>query len=266
MHSLEQFKEMVDDQLDHLLPKISALYPSLSEGARYTLLAPSKRIRPILTLASAEMLQTGAYKEALLPACAIEIVHTYSLIHDDLPCMDDAVCRRGQPALHTICSEGHAVLVGDYLLTYAFEVLASASRLSSVQKIALVGALAKSAGGEGMIGGQIMDIEKSSSIEEMHQRKTAALFQSSLEFGGIVADAPPPVLRTLKTYGMQLGLLFQLVDDILDKDHSLGEEKAIESMHALYQQTLKTLNDLPGDSTLLHQITSLVMEQTTAVG
>ena len=133
MHSLEQFKGMVDRELDHLVPKVSSLFPSLYEAVRYMLLAPCKRIRPLLTLASAEMLQEGAYQNALLPSCALEMVHTYSLIHDDLPCIDDDLFRRGRPTLHEVYNEGHAVLVGDYLLTYAFAVLASASSLSAQQ-------------------------------------------------------------------------------------------------------------------------------------
>lgn len=204
------------------------------------------------------MLEQGASERALLPACALEMVHTYSLIHDDLPCMDDDDYRRGRPTLHRVYSEGHAVLVGDYLLTYAFEVIATAHSLAAEQKIALIQKLSEAAGGEGMIGGQIMDIEKSQHIEQMHARKTAALFCAAVEFGGIVTHKDPPMLSLLRIFGMQFGQLFQMVDDLLDGDHPLGEIQAQKAAHTLYESSLKTLDSLPGDTASLKKLTALV--------
>lgn len=261
MISVQEFKDMIEDELSRLIPDNSPLFPSLYDGGRYVLLAPCKRIRPLLTLASAQALQNRNVSHALHPACALEMVHTYSLIHDDLPCMDDDTTRRGQPTLHCVYNEGHATLVGDYLLTYAFEILASAPHLSAEQKMALVTTLAVAAGGEGMVGGQVMDLENTSSILEMHRRKTATLFQAALEFGGIVTNCSQTASKILKTFGTQFGKLFQLVDDILDKDCRLEEGKLLEAADTLYRQSLQTLKALPGDSSILSYLATLVVGQ-----
>ncbi len=253
--------ELIDDALKELIPAGSPYHKSLFEGAGYALLAPGKRIRPLLVLQTAEMLEKGSCERALRPACALEMVHCYSLIHDDLPCMDDDDFRRGRPTLHKAYTEAHAVLVGDYLLTSAFEVLADAPGLSAEQKIALVQALSQNAGGNGMIGGQVMDIEGSDEVAELHRKKTAALFQCALEFGGIVTHATPEVQQKLSQFGKQFGELFQLVDDILDQDHPLGEEKAKEAALSLEKSALNTLEELPGDTTSLRNLVHLVSEQ-----
>lgn len=161
MIALELHKKKINDTLDALISLKSPFSPSLYEGGRYALLAPGKRIRPLLTLCAVEMLDETCVEAALIPASALEMVHTYSLIHDDLPCMDDDDFRRGLPTLHRVYTEAHAVLMGDYLLTYAFEILSTAPSLTPLQQVALVKSLALASGGEGMIGGQIMDIEHS---------------------------------------------------------------------------------------------------------
>jgi len=257
--------EFIEKELEKLIPETKDPFASLYEGARYSLLAPGKRMRPLLTLYTAEMLESGSKQRALRPACALEMVHCYSLIHDDLPCMDNDDFRRGRPTLHKAYNEGHAVLVGDYLLTYAFEVLANAPALSPEQKIALIQTLTQTAGSGGMIGGQVMDIEGNRDIEQLHQRKTAALFQCALAFGGIVTNASPATQDKLATFGKQFGELFQMVDDILDGDHPLGEEKAWEAMHSLEARALKTLEELPSDSTSLRELTLFVTQQLTTV-
>lgn len=246
--------DLIDQELARLVPETSPHYASLLEGARYSLLAPGKRIRPLLTLYTAEMLEPGSTQKALVPGCALEMVHCYSLIHDDLPCMDDDDERRGRPTLHKVYNEGHAVLVGDYLLTHAFAVLAEAPHLDAEQRLALVQTLAHTAGGEGMIGGQIMDIEKSSEIALMHQRKTAALFQCALLFGGIVAKASEETTKKLSSFGALFGELFQVVDDILDDDHPLGQAQAYETGARLEKEALDMLHTLPGDTTSLESI------------
>lgn len=256
---LTRYKHCIDQELEQLIPKSSPFFPTLYEGGRYALLAPGKRIRPILTLLTAEMLKEESTQKALRPACALEMIHTYSLIHDDLPCMDDDDFRRGNPTLHRVYNEGHAVLVGDYLLTHAFEVISSAPELSSDQKIALIQTLSKAAGGEGMIGGQVMDLESSHEIEQMHTFKTAALFRCAVEFGGIVANVSDSLMQKLRLFGNQFGQLFQLLDDIHDHDHPLGEEKAKEAAETLHQQMLKTLNILPGNTGSLHQLIHAIL-------
>ena len=261
MSSLEHHKKRIDETLTSLIPEYSPFFASLYEGGRYALLAPGKRIRPLLTLCTAELLCQHSLESAYIPACALEMVHTYSLIHDDLPCMDNDDMRRGRPTLHRVYTEGHAVLMGDYLLTYAFEALAKAPVLTAEQKIALTLTLATAAGGEGMIGGQVMDIEQSPQIDQTHARKTAALFRAAVEFGGIVAQASSEVMALLHTFGTQFGKLFQMVDDLLDDDHPLGKDSAQSAAEAHFKDSLLTLDRLPGDSSSLKQLTEVVFSQ-----
>lgn len=258
---LETYKQRIDAYLNHVIPNSSSYYNSLYSGGRHALLAPGKRIRPLLALCAAELIQEDCIDAALVPACALELVHTYSLIHDDLPCMDDDDFRRGLPTLHRIYSEGHAVLMGDYLLTHAFEMLTTAPLLSAEQKVALVKTLAQAAGGEGMIGGQIMDIEASPYTQHMHHLKTAALFRASLTFGGIVAHASDNTMSLLQLFGIQFGELFQMVDDILDGDHPEGQKKAKAAAQLLLEHALSTLEQMPGNSTCLKELTQLVFQQ-----
>ena len=252
---INAYKQQIDAQLALLAERSSPHFQSLYEGAKHALLAPGKRIRPLLTLCTAEMLKPGALTAALIPACALEMVHTYSLIHDDLPCMDNDDFRRGLPTLHKLYTEGHAVLTGDYLLTFAFETLAQAPLLTAEQKLSLIQNLAIRAAAQGMIGGQVMDIEGSPEVEWMHALKTAALFRAALAFGGTVASASASTLATLDTFAIHFGKLFQVVDDLLDNDHPFGPEKAEETAQVLYQSTLETLKSLPGDSTSLRFLT-----------
>lgn len=211
-----------------LVPLQSSSSSLLFNAASYSVLNPGKRIRPLLTLTAVSSLGGGEEK-TLYPACALEILHTYSLIHDDLPCMDDDDLRRGRPTLHKVYPEGQAVLTGDLLLTLAFEVISSSPNITSDQALALIRVLAKKSGGLGMILGQSLDLlgeEKTLSWDELsflHQRKTADLISASLEFAAILADKPSfqPILEQI---GQEIGLSFQIIDDILDIE---GEEKLI---------------------------------------
>jgi geranylgeranyl diphosphate synthase type II len=192
---------------------------TIFEAARYTLLSHGKRIRPLLTLATAAVFGVDPLL-ALDPACAIEMIHTYSLIHDDLPCMDNDDLRRGKPTLHKIYGEPMALLAGDYLLTYAFEVIANAQTLGREQRLQIIKTLAMRAGAPGMISGQAIDIEsKGKEIDEetlllMHEGKTSSLLTACLECGSLVAGYPPTPL--LQSIGKDLGLIYQLQDDLLD--------------------------------------------------
>jgi geranylgeranyl diphosphate synthase, type II len=247
----KNLKAWVEEELDTLLPKSSE---KLIEAARYSLFAPAKRIRPLFTLLTAQLCDPRALPDAIRPACALEIVHTSSLIHDDLPCMDDDDFRRGQPSLHRVYNEGHAVLVGDYLLALAFEVLATAPSLKSESKLALIQILSQALGAEGMVGGQVFDLDGDIETEKVNLLKTASLFQAAFQFGGVVANASPESLHRLKNIGTHIGLLFQAVDDIKD-----GESKAHPHFLKHYSAAMEELSFFEGKkSSIQMQINSII--------
>ena len=195
--------------------------PRLVDAMRYSLMGGGKRLRPVLTLLAAEA--CGGSSDAAMPAaCALEMVHTYSLIHDDLPSMDDDDLRRGRPTCHKAFDEATAVLAGDGLLTLAFEVVARHVRPVEAA-LACTRVLAEAAGPVGMVGGQMADLLAEGqpnatleALEAIHRRKTGALLRASLKMGGIVAGADDAALRALDGYGHAVGLAFQIVDDLLD--------------------------------------------------
>jgi geranylgeranyl diphosphate synthase type II len=213
--------QLIERKLNELIPETKAPYNQLFCAARYALLGNGKRLRPILTLATTDTLG-GPLEAALAPACAIEMIHTYSMIHDDLPCMDNDDFRRGKPSLHRAFPEGTAVLVGDYLLTYAFEVISDAPLISNDQKIQLINVIAKSAGCDGMIGGQLMDIDAEKrqidfkTLQQIHHQKTGALLAASIAFGAILSNATERECEILHQFGESIGLVFQIIDDVLD--------------------------------------------------
>jgi geranylgeranyl diphosphate synthase type II len=193
----------------------------LRQAVRYSLLAGGKRIRPILALAAGEA--CGAPARRVLPfACALEMIHTYSLVHDDLPAMDDDDLRRGRPSSHKVWGEGLAILVGDALLTEAFRVMAGARGLPPTRVLAAVAEVASAAGEAGMVGGQALDLAAEGRgaslrrVQDIHRRKTGALLRSAVRVGALVAGADAPTLRRLSAYGEHLGLAFQIADDVLD--------------------------------------------------
>ena len=193
----------------------------LRQAIRYSLLAGGKRIRPILTLAVGEV--CGASPRLLMPfACALEMVHTYSLVHDDLPAMDDDDLRRGRPTSHRVYGEGLAILVGDALLTEAFGLVAHARGVPPPRIVRALAELADAAGEAGMVGGQALDLAASghrlplAQVRNIHRRKTGALLRAAVRVGAIAAGAKPALLSRLTTYGEPLGLAFQIVDDIED--------------------------------------------------
>lgn len=212
---------LIENELDRLIPKRHGPCKELFDAARHSLLGGGKRLRPILALAIVDMLN-GDLQQALTSACTLEIVHTYSLIHDDLPCMDDDDFRRGKPTVHKMYSEGHAVLTGDYLLTYAFEILATLPHVSAEKKVKLITTLSQHIGSEGMIGGQVMDIANTGktinldTLKLIHRNKTGALITASVEFGAILANANPIEMEHIRNFGEHIGLAFQIIDDVLD--------------------------------------------------
>ena len=213
--------KLVDRALDRHLPGESTQPPTIHKAMRYSLFAGGKRLRPVLTLAAAEACG-GTVADALPSACAVECIHTYSLIHDDLPCMDDDDLRRGRPTSHKVFGEGIAVLAGDALLTVAFEILAKAKPASRYSIAAQVADLAVAAGSRWLVGGQVADLEGEGknlggdALKYIHRCKTAALLTASIRLGAMSANATPAQLKALTTFGQSVGLAFQIIDDILD--------------------------------------------------
>jgi geranylgeranyl diphosphate synthase type II len=206
----DSLSRALESALDRLLPK-RGVPARLQQALRYTLFNAGKRIRPALTLQVCRDLG-GDIRQALPSACAVEFIHTYSLIHDDLPAMDDDDVRRGKPSSHKKFDEATAILAGDALLTAAFEAIGRTPDKSLIGPMVL--SLAEGAGAAGMVGGQQIDLSPRANVHEIHAKKTAALFQASTHLGALAARSPKAA--NLAGYGLHLGLAFQAVDDILD--------------------------------------------------
>lgn len=224
---MEERKTLVDGALDRMLSSASIPPPRLREAMRYSVFAGGKRLRPVLCIAAAEAL--GADPSPFLPAaCSLELVHTYSLIHDDLPAMDDDDLRRGRPTSHRVFGEALAILAGDALLTLAFEIIARMDSVRPAARTALVERLAAGSGAAGMVGGQVLDLAaegrevSAEELEEIHARKTAALIETAVSFAAVLAGADEAREGALRAYGRALGMAFQVTDDILD---ATGDEK-----------------------------------------
>ena len=221
---LQERIQLAETALDRYLPKNDTLPTSLHTSMRYSVFAGGKRIRPILMMAACE--SVGGQPQQVLPAaCAIEMIHSYSLIHDDLPAMDDDDFRRGQPTNHKVYGEATAILAGDGLLTEAFILLSSPDvwqDVSAEDRQEVTHLLARSAGSRGMVGGQVVDMESEGSpidlptLEYIHTHKTGALILASIEIGAIIGGADEKQRRALCRYGEAAGLAFQVADDILD--------------------------------------------------
>jgi len=221
---LHEKRAMVDDALRGIFPDPEGPAADIIRAMQYSLFAGGKRLRPILCMAGAEAVG-GEGKDVLPVACAIELIHTYSLIHDDLPVMDDDDMRRGQPTSHKVFGEAMALLAGDGLLTKAFHVMTQADFQNRVRPGALltvIGLIAKAAGYEGMVGGQVVDIQSEGKkvdphiLEFIHTHKTAALITASVASGAILAGGEEHQVNALTSYGQNIGLAFQVSDDILD--------------------------------------------------
>ncbi|MEI6352087.1 MAG: polyprenyl synthetase family protein [Verrucomicrobiota bacterium] len=245
---LTEQSALVDKALDQFLPKAATKPATIHKAMRYSLFAGGKRLRPILCLAAAEA-SGGETGPALPLACAVECIHTYSLIHDDLPSMDNDDFRRGRPTSHKVFGEGIAVLAGDALLTIAFEIVAAAQGWPRYPMAVLVKELANAAGSRQLIAGQVADIEgegKKATVRDLrfiHEAKTAALLTASIRLGGMSANVTPVKLEALTEFGMNLGLAFQVIDDILDvtqTSEKLGKSagKDVAAQKATYPSIL----------------------------
>ena len=230
----------VDAAMDAFLPKAKERPATIHAAMRYSIFAGGKRLRPVLCLAAAEACG-GEIPNALAAACAVELMHTYSLVHDDLPAMDDDDLRRGRPTCHKVYGEGMAVLCGDALLTESFAVLARTTPTKRYGTRDYIAELADTGGSRNLIGGQVMDLEGEGQkltkrdLVRIHEAKTAALLTTSLRLGAMTANATPAKLQALTLFGHALGLAFQVIDDILDVTQSTemlgktaGKDQAVE--------------------------------------
>ncbi len=218
---LDSRQKLVDKALDRFLPSGTTKPKTIHKAMRYSIFAGGKRLRPILCLAAAEACG-GRSEEALPLACGVECIHTYSLIHDDLPCMDDDDFRRGRPTSHKVFGEAIAVLAGDALLTFAFELAAQAPGWPRYGLRQVVQELAIAAGSRHLIAGQVLDLENEGRktslpmLRFIHESKTASLLQASIRLGAMSANATLRQLNHLSDFGRALGIAFQVIDDILD--------------------------------------------------
>ncbi|HSD11123.1 MAG TPA: farnesyl diphosphate synthase [Candidatus Binatia bacterium] len=291
--TIEEYLRLRASEVDRALGELvrerrGRVEPRLLEAMEYSLTSPGKRIRPILLLAAAEAL--GADPHPLLPfACAAEMVHAYSLIHDDLPAMDDDDLRRGRPTNHKVFGEAVAILAGDALLTEAFAVLSADGGLSAERRVAAIRELAVAAGAEGMVGGQTADILAEgakadlSRVESIHRRKTGALLRACVRIGGVLAGADALSLASLSAYGEAIGLAFQIADDLLDElgdtqatgkaaardrergkstyPAALGVECARQSLRELLDQGLAALGEFGSSAEPLRGIARRIVER-----
>ncbi len=256
MNSVQEYlaekKAWIDKELDQRLPPAAERPAALHEAMRYSVLAGGKRIRPILCMAAAEAVG-GSAKDALLPALALEVLHTYTLIHDDLPAMDNDALRRGIPTCHVKFGEAQAILAGDALLTLAFEWTAECQAPKPYLPNQISLELAAAAGSRGVIGGQVEDLAAegrapdADTVDYIHLHKTAELIRAALRIGAISAGAKPAELDALTIYGCNVGLVFQITDDILNATSSaevLG--KAAGSDSARGKMTYPALYGIEG--------------------
>jgi len=292
---LTERSQLVDQTLRELLPPVTAEPPLIHEAMHYSVFAGGKRLRPILCMASAEALGQDIAK--VLPvAGALELIHTYSLIHDDLPAMDNDDYRRGKPTNHKCFGEGIAILAGDALLTVAFEVL-SGYALRETEKnpaegarlLLMINEIAAAAGSMGMIGGQVVDLLSEGKtisgdvLKYIHEKKTGALFRASVRAGAHLAGASQGQLAALTAYSENFGLAFQLTDDILDitgNSAKMGKETGsdlrnqkatypalygLEKARSMAAQAIETaknsLKGLPGDTEPLEELVSYLQER-----
>jgi geranylgeranyl diphosphate synthase type II len=276
---LTERKALVEKELFACLPVAGTRPAELSEAMRHAVLSGGKRLRPILCLAAAEA-AGGKSEDAIHAACAVELLHTYTLVHDDLPCMDNDTLRRGQPTVWAKYGEAMAVLVGDALQTLAFETLARTTA-SPTSVARLVSELAKAAGASGVIAGQVEDIQFAGSpsrdiINYVFQHKTADLFRAAVRLGGIAGGASEKNLEHLSLYGNSLGIAFQVIDDLLDAQQASADDKPeLTCLAVMSEQEARSyaqmttvaacaaLTSLPGDTkplaALANELLSRVM-------
>jgi geranylgeranyl diphosphate synthase type II len=226
---LNEIRRQVDEELERLLPGAQEYPPSIHQAMRHSVFAGGKRLRPILCLESGRLFQ-GEEKSLVHLGCALELIHTYSLIHDDLPALDNDDLRRGKPTCHRVYGEATAILAGDALLTLAFEVLSAPGLLPEGRSPRIIHELAHAIGTRGgMVGGQVVDLEAAgrqtdaATLQYIHSAKTGAFIRAAVRCGALGANAPEEDLARLTVYGAKIGLAFQIADDLLDVTGSKEE-------------------------------------------
>lgn len=303
MSSYTQFLVSAQNRVNHALAQhLSAQYSPYAEAEEpalsrlklacfYSVNNGGKRLRPALMYATAQTLNATCSKEDLdTIAVAMECIHSYSLVHDDLPAMDDDALRRGKPTCHIVYDEATAILVGDGLQSFAFELLCSTATLTTTTQVQLVKTLAQAAGTMGMVGGQMIDIDaenttiSAAQLEQMHSLKTGALIRASVMMGAITAQADQKTLIALDNFAKAIGLAFQVQDDILDIESDtqtlgkqqgadqrlnkptypalLGLEQAKQKAHDLIQYAHQSLDGIPHDCSLLHELADFIVTRT----
>jgi geranylgeranyl diphosphate synthase type II len=286
---LNDRRRLVENALDMHLPDAETRPAKLHEAMRYSLFAGGKRIRPILCIAAAEACG-GTAEDVIMPAIALEALHTFTLVHDDLPAMDDDALRRGKPSTHIAYGEANAILTGDALIAQAFEWLGGCTAPPPHLPTQFVLELAEAAGSRGVIGGQVEDIAaedlppSADLLDFIHLHKTAALIRAAVRMGAIGAGASAQVLDALSLYGCNIGIAFQIADDILDATASTetigkpagsdaeknkltyvalyGIEESRRRAATLLDEALQALQQVPGDREPLEAIARLVVERT----
>lgn len=285
---LKDYKEIVEKRIDELFPSCDVKYNKVIEAVRYSLQAGGKRIRPVIMMEFCRLCG-GNHRDALDFAVALEMIHTYSLIHDDLPCMDNDDMRRGKPSCHKAFGEDIALLAGDTLLTEAFFICANAP-ISSDKVLKAISFLSSNAGVHGMIGGQVLDLSfegnkpDAMDLQDMYMRKTAALLIAAASIGCIAAGKDDEeTLKSAAKYGYNLGLAFQIIDDILDvtaNEKVLGKpvgsddknnkttfvslyglDKAFAIAAELSNMALDALDEIGGDTEALYEITNYLLDR-----
>ena len=265
---LKQRCQLVDQALERFLPEASELPASLHGAMRYSVFAGGKRVRPVLMLAACETVG-GALEEALPAACAMEMIHTYSLIHDDLPAMDDDDFRRGNPTNHKVYGEATAILAGDALLTEAFILLSRGEEGGdAAARLRVIGEIAHASGSRGMVGGQVVDMESEgkgeidlATLSYIHTHKTGALIRASVRAGAILGGASAQGLDALTRYGDAIGLAFQIADDILDVEGTTEElGKDAGSDQARGKATYPALVGLEASKARAHELVQMALD------
>ena len=269
----QQCRTQIDAALDRALPTPEQHFGQLHEAMRYSVLGDGKRIRPALTLATAEAFSVPV-EQVLAPACAVELIHAYSLIHDDLPAMDDDDLRRGRPTCHIAFDEATAILAGDALQALAFELLATAPALSADIRLRMIQALSSASGHSGMVGGQAIDLAsvgaqpRIEDIERMHRCKTGALIECAVNLGALTAaDEAAPWMDGLRHYAQSIGLAFQVQDDILDVEgqtETLGKQQGADI--ARNKPTYPTLLGMEGAKQLLQRLHQQACDSVSSLG
>ncbi len=261
----------IDSALDKFLPSEKELPVKLHRAMRYAVFSGGKRIRPILTLAACQAVG-GNPKEAMPAACAIELIHNYSLVHDDLPCMDDDNVRRGRPTCHKKFGEVTALLAGDALLTLAFGVLSSSNGYHDAKgaqrRLLAARMVAEAVGTRGMVGGQAVDIEFQNkevdlpTIEYINTHKSGALIVASLKVGALLGGGTQKQIKALTQYGRYVGLVFQIVDDILDREgyaKVIGRPEAIKEAKSLVEKAKTQIRIFGSKGVFLHKIADFIL-------